>query len=472
VLPFTVPLPATRQEDDRMLTDELKADVEQAMRDRRFFRLREIISEMEPPDAADAIDALEPEERAVALRVLRREDAAEVFEYLEPESQEGLLKALARDKVEAILNDMSPDDRTQMLEELPASATKQMLSLLSAEERKVASQLLGYPEDSVGRLMTPDCVAVPADWTIGRTLEHVRTHGKDSETLNVIYIVDEKGRLIDDLRIRQILLADPESKIAELLDGSFTSLRASQDQEEAVALFKEYDRVSLPVIDSRGVLLGIVTIDDVLDVAEEEATEDIHKLGGSAALEQPFMQIGFVQMLHKRMGWLVLLFLGQLFTLNAMGFFSKRIEEALVLVLFVPLIISSGGNSGSQAATLVIRAMALGEVGLADWWRVLRREILFGLTLGVVLATVGFLRVGLGESLGGGYGPDWHVVASAVGVALVCVVLWGVFVGSMLPFVLSRVGADPATSSAPFVTTLVDVTGLIIYFSVATMVLG
>jgi magnesium transporter len=454
-----------------MLTDELKADVEQAMRDRKFFRLREMISEMEPPDAADAIDALELEERAVAFRVLRREDAAEVFEYLEPESQEGLLKALARDKVAAILNDMSPDDRTQMLEELPASATKQMLSLLSADERKVASQLLGYPEDSVGRLMTPDFVAVPADWTVGQTLEHIRVHGEDSETLNVIYIVDGAGRLIDDLRIRQVLLADPGSRISDLCDGVFTSLRAAQDQEEAVALFKEYDRVSLPVIDSREVLLGIVTVDDVMDVAEEEATEDIHKLGGSAALEQPFMQIGFLQMLHKRMGWLVLLFLGQLFTLNAMGFFSDRIAEALILVLFVPLIISSGGNSGSQAATLVIRAMALGEVTVADWWRVLRREILFGLALGAVLAAIGFLRVGLGESLGGGYGPDWQMVGVAVGTALVCVVLWGVSIGSMLPFVLSRLGADPATSSAPFVTTVVDVTGLIIYFTVATLIL-
>jgi magnesium transporter len=454
-----------------MLTDEIRSEVEQAMHDRRFFRLREIISEMEPPDAAYAIDALEPEERAVAFRVLRREDAAEVFEYLEPESQEGLLKALARDKVAAILNDMSPDDRTQMLEELPASATKQMLALLSSDERKIASQLLGYPEDSVGRLMTPDFVAVPAEWTVDQTLEHIRVHGEDSETLNVIYIVDGQGRLIDDLRIRQILLAEPESRISDLFDGVFTSLRASQDQEEAVALFKEYDRVSLPVIDSHGVLLGIVTFDDVMDVAEEEATEDIHKLGGSAALEQPFMQIGFLEMLHKRMGWLVLLFLGQLFTLNAMGFFSERIAEALILVLFVPLIISSGGNSGSQAATLVIRAMALGEVTLADWWRVLRREILFGLALGAVLAIIGFLRVGLGESLSGSYGPDWQVVGLAVGTALVCVVLWGVSIGSMLPFVLDRLGADPATSSAPFVTTVVDVTGLIIYFTVATLIL-
>jgi magnesium transporter len=455
-----------------VLTEELKTEVEQALQDRRFFRLREIFSEMEPPDAADAIDALEPEERAIAFRVLRREHAADVFEYLEPESQEVLLKALGQDKVTAILNDMSADDRTHLLEELPASATKQMLSLLSPEERRIASQLLGYPEDSIGRLMTPEFVAVRSNWTIEQTLDHIRHYGEDRETLNVIYVVDDKWQLIDDLRIGQILLADSKAKISDLQDGTFTALRASDDQEEAVQVFMEYDRVALPVIDSRGVLLGIVTIDDVLDVAEEEATEDIQKLGGSAALEQPFMQIGFFEMMWKRMGWLVLLFLGQLLTLNAMGFYAERIAEALVLVLFVPLIISSGGNSGSQAATLVIRAMAVGEVNLGDWWRVMRREILFGLMLGVVLAIIGFARVGVGESLTGNYGPEWSVVALAVGTSLVCVVLWGVMIGSMLPFILSRIGADPATSSAPFVTTVADVTGLMIYFGIATFILG
>jgi magnesium transporter len=455
-----------------VLTEELRSEVELALEDRRFFRLREVFSDMEPPDAADAIDDLEPDERAIVFRVLRREHAAEVFEYLEPDSQEGLLKALARDKVAAILNDMSPDDRTHLLEELPAAVTKQMLNLLSAEERRIASQLLGYPEDSIGRLMTPDYVAVRAHWTIAQTLGHVRLYGEDRETLNVIYVVDDAWKLIDDLRIGQVLLADPDSKIQELLDGSFTALRAMDDQEDAVQVFMEYDRVSLPVIDSRGVLLGIVTIDDVIDVAEEEATEDIQKLGGSAALEQHFLQIGFFEMMLKRMGWLILLFLGQLLTLNAMGFYAERIAEAIVLVLFVPLIISSGGNSGSQAATLVIRAMAVGEVTMGDWWRVMRRELLFGLSLGVVLALIGFARVGVGESLSGTYGPDWSIVALAVGVSLVCVVLWGVMIGSSLPFFLSRIGADPATSSAPFVTTIVDVTGLIIYFSVATVILG
>jgi len=455
-----------------MKTEFSTEQIEQLLQERRFFHLREILNDLEPADVAEAIDGLEPEERAVAIRVLRREHAADTFELLSSESQEGLIKALARDKVATILNDMSPDDRTHLLEELPASVTKQLLSLLSAEERKIAVQLLGYPEDSVGRLMTPEFIAVQGDWTVQESLDYIRDHGEDSETLNVINVVDSKGLLLDDLRIRQLLLADPGQRIADLLDGTVISLHATDDQETAVQVFRDYDRVALPAIDSRGVLLGIVTVDDVLDVAEEEATEDIHKLGGSIALEQPFMQIGFLEMLRKRIGWLVLLFIGQLLTLNAMGFFADRIAEAIVLVLFVPLIISSGGNCGAQAATLVIRAMALSEVTLADWWKVMRREILFGVVLGILLAVIGFLRVGLGESLSGAYGREWATVGIAVGIALICVVLWGVIVGSMLPFLLSRCGADPATSSAPFVTTVVDVTGLIIYLSLATMIIG
>jgi magnesium transporter len=455
-----------------MQTEFSKADIEQVLQERRFFQLREILSDLEPADVAETIDGLEAEERAVVFRVLRREHAADTFEYLSPESQEGLVKALARDKVATILNDMSPDDRTQMLEELPAAVTRQLLAMLSADERKIARQLLGYPEDSIGRLMTPDFTTVRSDWTVHQTLDHIRRHGEDSETFNVIYVVDDKGLLVDDIRIRQLLLADPEQKLSDLLDGTFIALRATDDQEESVPVFMEYDRVVLPVIDSRGVLLGIVTVDDVLDVAEEEATEDIHKLGGSIALEQPFMQIGFFEMLRKRIGWLVLLFIGQLLTLNAMGFFTNRMELLATLVLFVPLIISSGGNCGAQAATLVIRAMALNEVTLADWWRVMRREIAFGVALGLILSTIGFLRVGLGERVSGWYGEEWTIVGLAVGISLICVVLWGVLIGSMFPFLLSRLGADPAASSTPFVTTIVDVTGLIIYLLVATMILG
>jgi len=445
--------------------------IEKALRDRDYTRLRGAFTDLEPADVADAIDSLEPEDRAVVFRLLPRDQAGDTFQYLSPESQEGLIKALAREQVASILNDMAPDDRTALLEELPASVTRQALSLLSPEERLVARHLLGYPEDSIGRLMTPDCISIRADWTVQQSLDHVRRNGQDSETLNVIYVVDERNHLIDDLRVRQLLLAEPQQHISELTDGHFISLRAQDDQEDAVQVFKEYDRVAFPVTDSHGSLLGIVTVDDVLEVAVEEATEDIQKIGGSAALEDPYMQVGFLKMLRKRAVWLIALFVAQSLTLTVMGFFTDQIAQAVVLVLFVPLIISSGGNSGTQAATLVVRAMALEEVGLDDWWKVARREVLFGTIVGLLLASIGFLRIGLGQSLVGGYGEQWAGVGIAVGLSLICVVLWGVVVGSMLPFLLRRVGADPATSSAPVVATVVDVSGLLIYFSAATLVL-
>jgi len=319
--------------------------------------------------------------------------------------------------------------------------------------------------------MTPYVLAIGQGWTVQQALDHVRRHGEDSETLNVVYVVDESGKLIDDLRIRQLLLGDPGSSIAGLMDGLFVALRAQDDQEEAVRVFSEYDRVAIPVTDSKGMLLGIVTVDDVLDVIEEEATEDIQKIGGTQALDHPYMQTGYLQMLRSRASWLVLLFLGQLLTLDAMRFFSDQIERAIVLVLFVPLIISSGGNSGSQAATLVIRAMALDEVSLGDWWKVMRREIVFGVTLGLVLASLGFLRILLGQSLADAFGNQWSRVGLVVGLSLTGVVLLGVIVGSMLPFLLRRLNFDPAASSTPFVATIVDVTGLVLYFGIAAAIL-
>jgi magnesium transporter len=447
------------------------ADVQQALEARNFSSVRSAIAELLPADVAELIEGLEEEGRAVFFRLLPREQASETFEYLEPEVQEGLLKALGREHVATILNDMSPDDRTALLEELPAAVTRQLLALLSPEERQIARRLLGYPEDSVGRLMTPYVLAIQQGWTVQQALDHVRRHGEDSETLNVVYVVDDSGKLIDDLRIRQLLLGDPGSIIAGLMDGLFVALRAQDDQEEAVRVFSEYDRVAVPVTDSKGVLLGIVTVDDVLDVIEEEATEDIQKIGGTQALDHPYMQTGYLQMLRSRASWLVLLFLGQLLTLDAIRFFSEQIERAIVLVLFVPLIISSGGNSGSQAATLVIRAMALDEVSLGDWWKVMRREIVFGVTLGLVLASIGFGRILLGQTVGAAFGDEWSKIGLVVGLSLTGVVLLGVMVGSMLPFLLRRLKLDPAASSTPFVATIVDVMGLVLYFGIAAQIM-
>jgi magnesium transporter len=384
---------------------------------------------------------------------------------------------MAHEQVVAILNEMSPDDRTALLEELPSAAARQLIRLLTPEERHVATALLGYPEDSVGRLMTPDFIQVKEDWTVQHVLDYVRQYGRDSETLNFVYVVDDRGKLIDDVRMREFLLRPLTAKVSDIRDQSFVALNVTDSQQDALNVFRKYDRAALPVVDSSGVLVGIVTADDMLDVAEKEATEDIQKFGGMEALEEPYMRIPVWRMVRKRAGWLVILFLGEMLTATAMANYQEELAKALVLALFLPLIISSGGNSGSQASTLMIRAMALGEVTLRDWWRVMGREVQAGLSLGVILGVIGIIRVGAWAIIGEQYlhhqpyGAHWPLVALTVGIALVGVVLWGTLSGSMLPFLLRRVGADPATSSAPFVATLVDVTGLIIYFSIALVIM-
>jgi magnesium transporter len=388
-----------------------------------------------------------------------------------------LLRSMAHEQVAAILNEMSPDDRTALLEEMPSAAARQLIRLLTPEERRIATALLGYPEGSVGRLMTPDFVAVRENWTVKEVLDYVREHGQDSETLNFIYVVDERGKLIDDLRIRNFLLRPLDTHVDEIMDRNYVHLTVNQTQEEALQIFRKYDRAALAVVDSNGALVGIVTQDDMLDVAEEEATEDIQKIGGMEALDEPYMRISLWRMVRKRAGWLIILFLGEMLTATAMANYQAELAKALVLALFLPLIISSGGNSGSQASTLMIRAMALGEVTLRDWWHVMRREIQAGLLLGLILGIIGMMRVAAWALTDEHwfnrqpYGEHWPLVALTVGVALVGVVLWGTLSGSMLPFLLRRVGADPATSSAPFVATLVDVTGLIIYFSIALVIM-
>jgi magnesium transporter len=462
-----------RDEAVAAIRDEARPSEELAavLRARDYARLRDILRNRHAGDAASLLTALSLEDQVVVFRVMPRKDAAAVFEYLSQESKEALLKAMAKEDVAALLNNMAPDDRTLFLEELPAEATRQLLALLTPAERTVALKLLGYPEKSVGRLMTPHYVAVREHWTVREVLDYVRAHGQDSETLNVIYVVDDQGLLVDDIRIREFLLAPLERRVADLMDRRFVALKATDDQETAVGVFRQYDRTALPVTDTTGMLIGIVTIDDVLDVAEATATREIQRIGGSEALDEPYISIAFWRMIQKRAGWLTALFIGEMLTATAMGAFEEEISKAVVLALFVPLIISSGGNSGSQAATLVIRALALGEVGVRDWWRVMRREVLAGLSLGAILGSIGFLRITLWSAFSDIYGPHWLLVAITVSVSLVGVVLWGTLSGSLLPFALKRLGFDPAASSAPFVATLVDVTGLVIYFSVALVTL-
>ncbi len=450
-----------------MTTFDLEAYIEA----RDFAALREEIRNWPAGDLAELMEPLSAEKEAVVFRLLPRNQAAQIFTYLPSERQQELLKAMAHEEVVNILNAMSDDDRTEFLEELPAEVTQRLLNLLSPQERQLAAKFLGYPENSVGRLMTPHFVRVKPHWTVAHALDHIRRYGMDSETMSMIYVIDDDGRLVDDLRIRHLLLASPDTLISDLMDERFVALKASDDREVAVEAIKDADLTALPVTDSQGVLIGIVTVDDILDVAEEEATEDIHKLGGSEALDEPYMEISIPKMVRKRATWLVVLFLSEMLTATAMGKFEAEIAKAVVLSIFVPLVISSGGNSGSQASTLIIRAMALGEVTLKDWWHVMRREILSGLLLGAVLGVIGFIRISTWATFFHAYGEHWFLLAITVGLSLIGIVLWGSLSGSMLPFLLRRIGLDPATSSAPFVATLVDVSGLIIYFTVAAIIL-
>ena len=436
-----------------------------------FFKLKQVLREFQPSELVALIEEEEEREQLIIFRLLPLKLATEVFEYLDLEVQRHFLDNLAQDKMADILNEMSPDDRTALLEFLPANFVAELIQSLSEPERKVTLQLLGYPEDSVGRLMTPDYIAIRENWTVQQVLDFIRQHGGQSETLSMLYVTDAHGVLIDDIRIREFLLSAPTARVRDLMDRRFVHLLVGQDQEDAIDIFRRNDRNALPVVSDQGILLGIVTIDDILSIREQEDTEDMQKLGGSEALDEPYLTMPLLRLVQKRAGWLVVLFLGELLTASAMQFFEGELQKAIVLVQFVPLIISSGGNSGSQATSLIIRAMALGEFTLGEWWRVLRREIITGLALGLILGLVGFGRIAIWQSITPIYGEHWALVALTVGVALVGIVLWGSLAGSMLPLILKRLGLDPATSSAPFVATLVDVTGLIIYFSVALLIL-
>jgi magnesium transporter len=398
--------------------------------------------------------------------------AAKVFKILDLPTQKEIIKQLPSNKTAELLNELPADDRTDFLEELPKTVIRDLIKLLDPEERKITLSLLGYPEDSVGRLMTPDYVYVYEDNTVEEVFATIRKFAKNSETIDVIYVINKEGELIDDIRIRDIILSSPEKKVHELIDGRVVALNVNEDQETANQTFKMNNRVALPVIDDNNKLLGIVTIDDMLWVANEEFSEDMQKMGGTEALDEPYLDMPIFKLFRKRITWLLALFLGELLTASVMGYYEEEIAKAVFLATFIPLIISSGGNSGSQASTLIIQAMAVGEITIKDWWRVLRREIISGLLLGAVLGLVGFGRVLLWHTIMPQiYGPHYLLIALAVGTSLVGVILWGTLSGSMLPMILKRLGADPAVSSAPFVATLVDVTGLLIYFSFAYLFL-
>jgi magnesium transporter len=367
---------------------------------------------------------------------------------------------------------MNPDDRQRLFDTLPAEVTRQLLDTLSPEELKAARELLGYAKGTVGRYMTPEYVALPPDITASEALDLIRRMGRGKETLSIVYLINEKGQLLEDLRLGSLVLADPETMIGDIEDRPMVAVNATEPAENVVRMFEQYDRAALPVTDGDRHLLGIITHDDVLEFAEQRATEEMQKLGGSEALDAPYKEVGFFPMVKKRGGWLAALFLGETLTATAMGKYEHAIERAAVLALFVPLIISSGGNSGSQATSIIIRSLALQELKLREWVYVLRKEIISGLALGAFLGAIGFCRIMIWYYLGlQHYEGHPYLMAITVWFSLIGVVTFGSVVGSMLPFLLRRIGFDPATASAPFVATLVDVTGLIIYFTVAMLIL-
>lgn len=455
-----------------MIGTPILPEIRELIERRNFSALQRIFNDWMPADLAELISDLPENEQAILFRLLPKELATETFEYLDFDSQQNLLTALTKKDVTHILNSMSADDRTALLEELPGPVAQELLKLLSFKEFKIAKTLLAYAEASVGRLMSPDFLSVKKDWDMNQVLEYIRTYGHESETLNVIYVVDDHGKLKGELLARELLLSPPEKRVRDIIsEDKIVTLTATQDQSDALEAFKRYDNVALPVVDSNGYLIGVVTVDDMLDVAEEEETEDIQKFGGIEALEEPYMDLPIHEVIKKRAVWLVVLFIGEMLTASAMAFFEDELSKAIVLATYIPLIISSGGNSGSQTATLIIRSLALGEITIRDWLAVMRREIVSGLALGSILGLIGFFRVITWSHILGIYDPSWLAVGITVGIALICIVLLGTIAGSMLPLLLKRAGLDPATSSAPFVATVVDVTGILIYFSVASMLL-
>ena len=439
-----------------------------------LFRLPKgkVQSFIHPSEVAKLFITIPAEKAIDAFRSFHPAQQIIVFPYLDNRLQIQIIQALPKESASGILNALSSDDRTIFFSTLKGLQLSHMLDLLDEDRKKVMHNVLGYSDKTVARIVNTEFATIEKNMTISQAIAHLRLYHKDSEAANVIYVVDKEGKLIDDIPVRRFVLNDPDKNVEDILDGFCTSLKITDSKEDAIQKFKEYDRVVLPVINENNILLGVVTVDDVMDLVEQRDTAEIQKFGGIEELDYPYVKTPFFSLLKKRAGWLIVLFLGEMLTATAMGYFDVEISKAVVLALFVPLIISSGGNSGSQAATLIIRAMALKELSLKDWWYVMRREILSGLSLGVILGTIGFIRISVWQNFHWyNYGPHWILIAITIFFSLIGIVMWGTLSGSMVPMVLKKCGVDPATSSAPLVATLVDVTGLVIYFSIAAIFL-
>jgi magnesium transporter len=445
-----------------MLNDLLRPEILDLIEGRDWTLLRDTLADWPAPEIADLLLHLRKEDRVLLFRALPRTVGTDVFSHLSFDQQDGLLRDLTDEETRLLLADLPPDDRTHLLEELPGQATQRMLNLLGPEDLEEARWLLGYPEDSVGRLMTPDYVAVHPQWTVEEALAHIRRQGRDSETINRVFVIDERWHLIDDIELRHLILAPPAARVSDVMDHTVISISAFAKRGEAVTTIRRYDQFVLPVVDSDGVLVGIVTVDDVLDVQEQEATEDFHRVASVGPVRMSLRDAPLALLYRARIGWLLILVFMNIFSGAGIAAFEDTLAATIALAFFLPLLIDSGGNAGSQSATLMIRAMAVGDVRMGDWFRLLGKELAVALAIGITMAagaaSIAYFRA-----------PE---VIPVVAITMTMIVLVGSLLGMSLPFVFTRLGWDPATASAPLITSLSDISGVLIYFSIATWMLG
>ena len=455
------------------LTDDFFSKLREAIHAKNGVFVSEQLKELYPQDVAEIFNELEIEEAKYVYTQLDEQIAADVLVELDDDVREDFLASLTSKEIAEHIDNMDSDDAADVIAELPDDVQDEVLSQMEdSEQASDIVELLNYDENTAGGLMATELVRVHVNSGSIECVREIRAQADAVENIYAIYVVDDDEKLVGLLSLKKLVISPTTSKIADICDPKVISVKTNTDAEEVANIMDKYNLVVLPVVDALGRLVGRITVDDVVDVRREEETEDLQKMAGMEALDEPYMSMPIFSMLKKRAGWLVILFIGESLTATAMSFFEHEIAKAVVLALFIPLIISSGGNTGSQASTLVIRSLALGEVTIKDWWLIFRKEILVGLMLGVLLGIIGFLRVAIWAQFVNIYGPHWFEIGLTVGFSLIGVVLWGNTVGALFPLILKKLGLDPAVSSAPFVATVVDITGLIIYFTCASLLLG
>jgi len=446
-----------------MLKELLTPEIRELLTSKDWRILKEILSEWAPQDIVDLLDSMEEPDKVVLFRILPRDLAAEVFSELKSGEQKALLKQMSNEHIKEIFLELTPDDRTDVFEELPAKVTKRLLNLLPQEERREAMQLLGYPEASVGRLMTTDFVAIRPSWTVAQSLEHIRKFGKDAETVNIVFVVDEQWHLIDDITLRKLILADPAEKVENLMDHEFNSISAADDQEQAVEMMKKYNLIVLPVVDSKKILLGVVTVDDVIDVYEDEVTEDIHKGASVIPFEVNYTTAPVFSLFRKRIIWLSILAMAGFVSGNVIAAFEETLGKVIILAFFIPVLLGAGGNTGTQSATLIIRALVTGDLTPKKWFNVVKKELLVGFFLGFSLGCILYI-----------WSYAWKgepVVSFVIGLSVMGITVWANLLGSLLPILLRKLHLDPAIVSSPLISTIMDTSGLFIFFSMALLFL-